>query len=319
MAPLRDSLSRLRDALKSPEGKNVLTFLAFLVIAAVLWFVQALNEDTQADLRCFVRITNVPDSLTRITPLPEAVNVSVRARGTDLIKFWQSKDPVIDIDYRLYKSGNKIYFGEASFKAFLRQKFGAGSVIQSVSPDSLSILFTSYPGVRMPVFDAVTVHAAPQHVVAGVKALQDSVTVFSSQSKIKATYVRTSELSLSGLTKSMVTKVPVIVPAGCRSIPDSIDIEITVEPLISKTLQVPVTGINVPDSFKILSSPPKVEVYYMLPMSIYKKGSKPSLRILADYGRRHNGKLPLQLQGVPKEFTNAFMSTDSVEYLIEHE
>lgn len=316
---MRDRLSRLHAALKSPEGKNVLTFLAFLVISAVLWFVQALNEDTQADLRCFVRITNVPDSLTRITPLPEAVNVSLRARGTDLIQFWRSKDPVIDIDYRAYKSGNKIYFGDASFKAFLRNKFGAGSVIQSVTPDSLSIVFTSYPGVRMPVFDAVTVHAAPQHVVAGVRKLQDSVTVYSEQSKIKQTYLRTSELSLNGLTKPMKVKVPVVVPPGCRAIPDSVDFEIIVEPLISKTLQVPVTGINVPDSFKILASPSKVEVYYMLPMSVYKKGTKPTLRITADYSRRSHGMLPLQLQGVPKEFTNAFMSTDSVEYLIEHE
>lgn len=316
---MRDRLSRLNDALKSPEGKNVLTFLAFLVIAAVLWFVQALNEDSQADLRCFVRITNVPDSLTRITPLPEAVNVSVRARGTDLIKYWKSKDPTIEIDYRSYKSGNKIYFSDASFKAFLRNKFGAGSVIQSVSPDSLSILFTSYPGVRVPVLDAILVQPAPQHVIAGVRRLQDSVTVYSLNSRIKASYVRTGEISFTGLSKSTVVKVPVSVPAGCRSIPDSIDVEITVEPLISKTLKVPVTGINVPDSFKILPSPSKVEVYYMLPMSLYKKGSTPRLRIEADYRRRSNGMLPLKLIGVPKEFTNAFMSTDSVEYLIDHE
>jgi len=316
---MRERLSRLNDALKSPEGRNVLTFLAFLVIAAVLWFVQALNEDAQADLRCFVRITNVPDSLTRITPLPEAVNVSVRARGTDLIKYWWSKDPTIDIDYRSYKSGSKIYFGEASFKALLRNKFGAGSVIQSVSPDSLSIVFTAYPGVRMPVLDAITVQAAPQHVIAGMRQLQDSVTIYSVNSKVKASYARTSEISLTGLSKSAIVKVPVAVPAGSRSIPDSIDVEIIVEPLISKTLNVPVTGINVPDSFKILPSPLKVEVYYMLPMSLYKKGSTPNLRIEADYHKRSNGMLPLRLIGVPKEFTNAFMSTDSVEYLIEHE
>lgn len=316
---MRDRLARLHEALKSPEGKNVLTFLAFLVIAAVLWFVQALNEDTQADLRCFVRITNVPDSLTRITPLPEAVNVSVRARGTDLIKYWRSKDPTIDIDYRSYKSGNKIYFGEASFKAFLRNKFGAGSVIQSVTPDSLSIVFTSYPGVRMPVHDAVTVRPAPQHVVVEVKKLQDSVTLYSINNKVRIPFVRTVDMSFTGIAKSSVVKVPVAVPAGCRSIPDSIDIEIIVEPLISKTLRVPVTGINLPDSFKILPSPSKVEVYYMLPMSQYKKGSMPDLRIEADYRRRSHGMLPLRLIGVPKEFTNAFMSTDSVEYLIEHE
>lgn len=316
---MRERLSRLHDALKSPEGKNVLTFLAFLLISAVLWFVQALNEDTQADLRCFVRITNVPDSLTRISPLPESVNVSLRARGTDLLKYWRSKDPTIDIDFRSYKSGNKIYFGDASFKALLRNKFGAGSVIQSVAPDSLSIVFTSYPGVRVPVISSVTAQPAPQHVIVSVNKLQDSVTLYSANGRLRRPYVRTNELSFSGLAKSQVVSVPVVVPAGCRAIPDSIDVEIIVEPLISKSLKVPVVGVNVPDSFKVLPSPADVEVYYMLPMSLYKKGSTPKLRIEADYSRRSKGMIPLKLIGVPKEFANAFMSTDSVEYLIEHE
>lgn len=315
---MRERVSRLYAALKSPEGKNVLTFLAFLVIAAVLWLVQTLNEDTQADLHCAVRISNVPDSLTRVSPLPEAINVSVRARGADLMKYWRS-DPTIDIDYQSYKSGNKIFFGEAAFKAFLRTKFGSGSVIQSVSPDSLSIAFTSYPGVRVPLINAVTANPAPQHVVLGMKLLQDSVTVYNSGGKATARSMRTAELSLSGLVKTTVVKVPVAVPAGSRSIPDSVSVEVNVEPLISKTLNVPVVGVNVPDSFKVLPLPSSVEVYYMLPMGLYKKGATPNLSIEADYGRRSRGMLPLRLKGVPKEYTNAFMATDSVGYLIEHE
>ncbi|MCM1451562.1 MAG: hypothetical protein NC102_04850 [Clostridium sp.] len=316
---MRERLSRLHDALKSPEGKNVITFLAFLVISSVLWFVQALNEDTQADLRCYVRITNVPDSLTRVSPLPEVVNVSVRARGTDLLKYWRSKDPAIDIDFRTYKSGNKIYFGEASFKAFLRNKFGAGSVIQSVTPDSLSVLFTSYPGVKLPVIDAVKVQPAPQHVVAGVRKLRDSVTIYSLDGRVRASHARTQEVTLTGLVKSTTVMVPIAVGKGQRAIPDSVGLEIIIEPLISKSLKVPVTSVNLPDSVKLLPSPSSVEVYYMLPMSLYKNGEMPELRIEADYSRRSKGMIPLRLIGVPKEFTNAFMSTDSVEYLIEHE
>lgn len=132
-------------------------------------------------------------------------------------------------------------------------------------------------------------------------------------------YVRTNELSLTGLVKTTVMKVPVAVPAGYRAIPDSVSVEIDVEPLISKTLSVPVIGINVPDSFKVLPLPSTVEVYYMLPMGLYKKGATPKLSIEADYSRRSNGMLPLSLKGVPKEYTNAFMSADSVGYLIEHE
>ncbi|MCC8113654.1 MAG: hypothetical protein LUD17_15580 [Bacteroidales bacterium] len=312
--------------LKSREGRNVITFLVFLVLSAVLWVILALNEDTQRDLRCGVRITNVPDSLTRVSPIPEAINVSVRAKGSQLMKYWWHKAPTMTIDYRQYRSGNKILFSEASMKAFFRSIVGGGSAqILSVTPDSLSVTFTSQPGIKLPVKLDAHVVPAPQYVLVNKpRTLTDSVTLYSlNDVNTMLKSIHTKKIVLNDVRKSQVMRVPLVVPERSRAIPDSVDVSIEVEPLISKTRKVSVVPVNVPRGMKLIAVPSQVEVYYMVPMSIYKKSeSDPKFRVEADYRTVTDSlseRIAVNLVYAPKDFTNVFLSTDSVDFILEQQ
>ncbi len=312
--------------LKSREGRNVITFLVFLVLSAVLWVILALNEDTQRDLRCGVRITNVPDSLTRVSPIPEAINVSVRAKGSQLMKYWWHKAPTMTIDYRQYRSGNKILFSEASMKAFFRSIVGGGSAqMLSVTPDSLSVTFTSQPGIKLPVKLDAHVVPAPQYVLVNKpRTLTDSVTLYSlNDVNTMLKSIHTKKIVLNDVRKSQVMRVPLVVPERSRAIPDSVDVSIEVEPLISKTRKVSVVPVNVPRGMKLIAVPSQVEVYYMVPMSIYKKSeSDPKFRVEADYRTVTDSlseRIAVNLVYAPKDFTNVFLSTDSVDFILEQQ
>lgn len=300
-----------------------MTFLVFIAISAVLWVVQSLNEEVQRDIRCTVRITNVPDSVTRVTPIPEAVNVSVRARGTQLLKYWWKQTPTISIDYRIYKTGNKIQFGESAMRAFFHSMVGQGSQVLSVTPDTLTIAFTSEAGVMLPVRSAVKVVPAPQYSLVGrVRLLTDSVEVFSLNGESsRMTYVPTQQISLIDIDKSQEVKVPLDLPPNSRAIPDSVKVSFQVEPLISKVRKVVITPVNVPAGMNLITVPSQVEVYYMVPMSLYKKSdSDPRFRVEADYRDIRNAdaeKIPIELVGVPLDYTNVYMSADSVDYILE--
>lgn len=317
---------RLHDinrSLRSPQGKNAITFLVFLLISAVLWIVMQLNEETQRDLSCPVTITNVPDSMVRISPMPEVFNVSVRGQGTQLIKYLWHQRPQMAIDYRQYKSGNKVVFSEAALRAFFRNMVGGSCQILSVTPDSLSVTFTSQPGVRLPVTVDAHVTPAPHYVITGgVKSLIDSVTLYSANG-LDTVYraLSTKPITLTDVRKSMIVRVPVRVPRGMRSIPDSVDLSIDVEPLISKTRKVSVTPLNVPKGMKLITVPQQVEIYYMVPMDVYKKNeTEPKFRVVVDYNDIKNPtqeKVPVKLAYAPRELLNVFVSADSVDYILE--
>lgn len=311
----------VRRWLRSTQGRNLVTYLIFVGIAVVLWMVQVMSEETQRDLRCRVVIVNVPDSLTRITPMPEAINVSVRARGTALARYvWSA--PQMSIDYNIYHTGQKVAFGEAALKSFFRNRIGNDCQIQSVTPDSLSILYTSQPGTLLPVKVEAKVVPGPQYALIGaVRSLTDSVTVFGLNGVPSVmTSVSTARITLNDVRAPRTLRIPLDVPSGYRAVPDSVDIHIDVEPLVSKIRKVTITPAGVPKGQTLILNPMQADVYYMVPMSVYKQQrGEPQFTVEAQYSSIRPGdrKVAISITHQPKEFLNIYLDTDSVEFVIE--
>lgn len=299
-----------------------MTFLLFLAISSVLWIVMTLNEESSRDLRCSVTVSNIPDSVVRISPIPPYINVSVRSRGTSMMKYLFTDDLNMNIDYRSYVTGNHFLLKEQALKAFFRSRLGSDVQIQSVTPDSISIFFSDSKGMKLPVKVDAHVIPGPQFTIIGkVRSLPDSVTLYSVETfprKLKS--VTTMPIVLNDVRNSQTLKVAIRTEKNVRAIPDSVDVHIDVEPLISKSRMVDVRTVNVPDGIRLIPVPNQVEVYYMVPMSVYKLAdSNPIFSVQADYNSiiEGNNKVAISLKSVPSNFLNVFLETDSVEFIME--
>ncbi len=299
-----------------------MTFLLFLAISTILWIVLTLNEESSRDLRCVVTLSNVPDSVVRISPVPPYLNVSVRSRGTSMLKYLFSDDLNMNIDYRNYVTGNQLLFKEQALKAFFRSRLGNDVQIQTVTPDSLSIYFSDNKGVKLPVKVDEHVVPSPQFAIIGkIRALTDSVMVYSVEplpKKLRS--VSTMPIVLNDVKSSQTIKVAIRTEKNTRAIPDSVEVRIDVEPLISKSRLVDVKPVNVPEGIRLIPVPNQVEVYYMVPMSVYKSAdSNPKFTVKADYNtiREGNDKIAISLTSAPSNFLNVFLETDSVEFIKE--
>ncbi len=322
MPALHDIVHRVSAALHSRRGKDVLMFLLFLVISVVLWSVLSLNEEEQYDVRMPVRITHVPDSVTLISKDPEALTVSVRARGSQLLKMTLGSVPTVNIDFRAYRNGEHLFLSNAELKALARTASG-GSQVSVLYPDSVSIPFTTHPGFKVPVVADARVSAGPRSALTGRPRLSvDSVRVFTVGGRLPDgfTSVTTEPVRLEDLDGPLTRRVRLVGPSGSRIIPDSIDISFDVEPLILKTRRVVIEPINAPSDIKLITFPAQIDVVYMVPMSAYTH-TDPHFRVVADY--RHidrnaaTTKVKLRLLDVPSNLQNVHLSADSAEYIIE--
>lgn len=308
--------------MRSQRGRNVMLFAAFVGLSAMMWFVQALNEYSERDMRCPVEITHVPDSLTRITPLPEAINVNIRAKGTDMLKYAVRSAPTLTFDFRTYKQGNSMALGNSTIKAYLRNKFGKDIEVQSASPDSLVVDFTPLPPVMVPVRADVKAIPAVQMVQVGrPHSLTDSVHIYSLVGiPASMRYVSTEPLTINDVHKSQVVRLALSVPRGMRAIPDSVDVSIEVEPMISRTVKTPVRVVNAPPGTKIILMPSQIDVYYGVPMSVFKRAdSDPTFDVVADYSKVPPGGelIPVEIVKMPSNFNHVYKSTDSLDFYIE--
>lgn len=321
---IKEQFGKVMAAVRSRRGRDSLMFLLFVAISAVLWLVLSLNEEEQFDVRLPMKITHVPDSVTLISPGPEALNVSLRARGTQVIKMLAGAMPTVSIDFRAYRSNGMLHLNATELKALARTTAG-GSQVSVVYPDSLSIPYTTHPGFIMPVNIDYKVTTGPQSALNGRPRISaDSVKVFMAPGlALPDNYnaVTTEPIRLTGLSDSETRRVRLLGPSGSRIIPDSIDVSFDVEPLIFKSRKVVIEPVNVPEGTKLITFPAQIDVFYMVPMSAYVK-SDPHFRIVADYRRiDHNNPskmMKLTLRDVPSNLQNVHLSVDSAEYIIEH-
>lgn len=318
---LRRFPSDIMAALRSQRGHNVLVFLTFLAIATVLWLVLALNDEDQRDVRLPVRITNVPDTVTIISKVPDNIGVSLRTRGSQLLKLTLGRIPTAQIDFRAFRTGDVIRLTDADLKAIARASLDGASIIV-VSPDSLNLAYTTDPGRPVPVTVDAVVTPGPRATITGKPHMSvDSVMLFTLSRADNVASVATEPVRITSLNETVTRRLRVIAPPGTRVVPDSIDVTFEVEPLIFKTRKVAVEPINVPLGHKLITFPAQVEVSYMVPVSVY-KSSEPRLRVVADYRNidrsAHSRNMRIRLVDVSPAFSNVQLASDSVEYIIEN-
>ncbi|MDE5568298.1 MAG: hypothetical protein K2K00_03155 [Muribaculaceae bacterium] len=317
---LNPIIKKVKDVYHSQRGRNLLVFLIFLFISTVLWCLLSFNEEDQFDVRMPVRLTNVPDSVTVITTPPSVISVSLRTRGTDMLKHSFGKPPTFDIDFRVYRYRNSVLLGSADVKAVARAAYGGANILVA-APDSINLAFTTRRGIPLPIVIDYQVTAGPQSTIAGKPTLSLDSTLIYSTGRIPSGVrsITTEPIRLTDLNRPTTTRVRLIAPRNTRVIPDSVDVTFNVEPLISKSRKVVIEPVNVPKGVKLITFPAQTEVLYMVPMSLY-NDSDPHFRVLADYNSiagSHSHKIKLRLRDVPSELQNVHLSADSAEYIIE--
>lgn len=322
MAGFRSTISKVMAALRSRRGHNFLVFLAFLVLSTLLWFVMALNDEEQCDVRMPLVLTNVPDSVTIISTPPQAIAVSLRTRGSQRLKLAWSGAPKINVDFRIYRSGNALHLSNTDLKSLARNAVDGASIIL-VSPDSLNLLFTTGKGTKLPVIVDYSVTAGPKSSFSGYPLLSvDSVKVYSLEpltARIEA--VATEPFRMTGLNESVTRRLALVPPPGTRVVPDSVDVTFNVEPLILKSRMVTVETQHVPEDRRLITFPARVEVIYMISLSDFKNNPDPHMKVVADYSTINHANptrnIRLKLMDVSANLQNVHLAADSAEYIIE--
>lgn len=306
----------------SPKGRDILVFCAFLLMSALLWLGKAMSENTQRDVRCDIEISEIPDSVMRVSNIPEAVNVSLSGSGMQMFikELWHR--PVIRVDYRKYMRNGAITLGGAEMRSLARQTLGQNINVLAINPDTLQVKFTSRPPVHLPVRVDARITTLPNCALTGEPTASiDSVWVYSVDPlPAGMTVVRTQPVRLADVSKSQTVRVPLATPADVRAVPDSIEVHIDVEPMISRTVTVPIHAINVPAGIRMILMPATVRVSYTMPMSRYNK-QRPRMLVNADYrsldANYSDNRIAIKLITAQSGFNNIYLETDSVEYIIE--
>ena len=321
MDPLLSDAKGRWKRLKATSGfHSAAIFLACVLTAALFWYILALNDNMQDGFFVKININDVPKNVTFISDVPDRVYVTIRDKGTSLMRHGRLKDPSIDIDFRRYAANGVLRYRRADMMAALRNTFGTNATVSSISIDSIRLDYTTNPGKRIPVVIDGDVGAASGFVIAG-RLISDPVSVvaYSTSENLdtlhKAHTVHFERLGLSESTKMEVRIRPM---AGIRTIPDEVQVRIPVETLVHKVVSVSVEPVNVPAGKGLLLVPSKVNVGFYVPMNRFNE-DETDIEVYVDYEdieRLRTKRIPVRIAKHPESLVNVSVVNDSVEYTI---
>lgn len=321
MARFKQIWQAVRIAVKNNRWtRNTLTFIGFVALAALFWFIMALNDNVQDTVEVKINVTNVPDTVTFINMPTEKIHVTVRDRGTSLLRTAAFETPVLSLNFNEFSQDGTLRVNRSEILAALKRTFGNSASIASMTLDSLHCVYTTNPGKRVPVVVCAEVSARSGMVVAG-KLIPDpmAVKVYSSRSVLDTVLrVYTEIIHRRNLEDNEVATVKLRSIPGARIIPDQVKVKIPVEPLVKKTQTVTIQTDNVPEGMDLLLFPQSVKVVYYVQMSKF-NDDNPQLDVRVDYrelNELHDNRLPLHLTRVPDYLYNAEVEEKTVEYTI---
>ncbi|MDE6485711.1 MAG: hypothetical protein K2L14_10015 [Duncaniella sp.] len=309
----------VEQAVHSSRGRDVLLYLLCVCVAFVFWLLLSLDTEVQRDFNVPVELVDVPDSITMLGKLPSAVEVSVKAKDSQLLRFeWGGLSP-IKIRWNEYERDGQLAITKAKLDTRVRDYFGQSALIVAVRPDSIMLPYTTLPGRKVKLIINADLEPNFQYIISGpVRASFDSVTIYSPVGLPHSlTSVETEPLIRSGMKDTTRFEIAVKPIEGCRIIPDKVTVTVPVEPLIVKNAGIPITTVNVPDNARLITFPSKVNVSYLVPISRYNDDY--NIKAFVNYQDARPGKQKLQvtLSKLPSIFRSPSIDPDSVEYILE--
>lgn len=312
--------SRIKAAVRSKRGKDVLLYLLFVAVAFVFWVFMSLDTQMQRDFEVPVELQNVPDSVTLITQPPEVLSVSVKGKDAQLLRFMWGKMSPVKFKWEDCAADNYVNLSSTRLLTRMRDYFGAGVQVVSCRPDSVKISYTTLPGVKVKLMVQADIRPQLQYIMSGApKADVDSVTLYSATDIPHSLRIVTTEpIVKSGLKDTARYEVKVKPISGIRIMPDRVNVTIPVEPLIARKRTINLETTNLPPDKRLVTFPSKIEISYLVPMSSYNNDYP--VKAYVDYKdvSLPGNKLPVNLSLIPDIYHNLTSNPTSVEYIIEN-
>lgn len=311
-------ITAFKNRIHSKQGKNIVLFLSCLLISYVFWILLNLNNEVQQEFVVPIELVNKPDSITLIDELPSNILITVKDKGSNLIKHQWSSGSNLKLKFNDHIANvDKFYLSKSEIETKMRSRFGSNAQIISLSPDSIRSTYTAKPGKKVKIEINGKTSANYQYVIGDIITSIDSAEVFSIAEIPQSLKIETNPFIWEELKDSITFTAKLKPIKGYKIIPAEIKITIPVEPLISKKKMVVISNINTPSGYNLITFPSTSEIDYLVPMSKYSEKDT-IVKVIADFKQsRNTDKLPLNIVNAPSYWQNISITPDSVEFIIE--
>lgn len=333
-------LARLKANFKyqtSSFKSRILVYLAFVLLAFVLWFYRALDDTFVANISYPVQYQNLPKNKILLSTPPEKVALRVRGNGytilSNKLKFKRPLDFNVN-SFLLYSQdydSMSVYILSRYAREELSQDLNSKNTdleIISIEPDSIFFTFARTKAKKVAIRPNIAnteMLLAEQHILNGtITSKPDSIDIIGPSAIIDTIqYIYTQELTPTALNDTFSKKIA-LAPIEQINFPiKKVNISIPVDRFTEFGYQIPIKTRNVPDSINMKLFPRSVKISFNIAHSNINKVSKNDFLPYIDYNEigartgQQSNRLSIKLDSTPKYVHAVRIYPSGAEYINE--
>lgn len=314
-------LSKLK-GINTPAGSELLLFLFFVLVSCCLWLMLTLNRDYETDLKFNLSVKEVPEDVS-FSSQDEELIVRVGDRGTTLMNYKLESFLPISVNYsELVNRKGRLTLPVAQLQKRIKKQLASSTAIISIHPDTL-LYYTQESAVRYPVLFNGNVAPARQYALGDIVLSPDSVWVFApAQVTDTLKYLSTAFFEKEELRDTLRIALPLQYADNVNCNPAEVNVTMPVYPFTQKSFDLPVHGIDFPDTYRLRTFPSRVQVKLNVKSDDYDLVNADDFEVgvsyLDIYGSDSN-RAEVKLLRAPSWVKDVRIVPENVEYIIEQQ
>jgi len=327
-----DVFKQLGQKIKNNVNHDFLTYLVFLLIAIVVWYMNALNKDYTTNMKFAVKYTDLPEDKVLTNTPSEYLTLNISAQGFTLLKYrFGLIFPLLTLEasYQTLRKRNnspqgEYYLNTQSAFDKIASQLSSNVRLRIIVPDTLNFLLSETVKKKLPVKSALQLQfdkgffpkgdmlIVPREVtVTGPEALVDTMQYVYTRTKVfkklRDTFKASVELQSIHQLRYSVNEVNIVQ---------------VIERYTEATITAPIEPINLPEGLTMKVFPGMVTINCMVPVTDYEKLQTYMFRAVVDYTSikdimDNQAKARVILLRTPDYTTNVKFNPKNVDFIIE--
>lgn len=331
---VKDFIQNIGDKIETinrREENRPLIFLVCLLVASVLWLVNALGKNFETEVKMPIHYVNLPGNKVLLNPPPPMLTVRIEAHGFSLLRNrlklsfypinFNLKAFITYAEDNLHGIHNRYPLESKRFISYISKQIGPEISILEISPDTLFFEFDDVIDQKKPVKANLQLGFSEQFFLFdSLRYTPDSVRVKGPKSILDTlSVIGTKNRRIKNLNTTVKKSLELEVDPQLEVYPKRIDVVIPVSAYSEYTGKFPISVTNLPDSLNLITFPGSVQVSCLVAVPNYGNISASSFLFFVDYQELVSGKSALTVNPVhsPSFIQNLKFSPHEVEYIIE--
>lgn len=316
------------DKEKIKANKKMVTYILFVGLATIFWFLNALSKEYTTTVNYPVSYSDFPAKKILSNELPTRLRLTVRAYGFDLLRYKLSFFQSLNFPVNEYTNNKMEKVGENNFlfptnrmTSQVATQLSSAISVTHISPDTINFQFSSLIEKKVPIHLNYNLKFEAQfRQGSDIVLMPDSILIVGARAILDSVkYIETDVLELWKLNETTKKKLGFVKIKGLKFSQNKVEVKVPVEQFTEAQKKVTLKVVNLPDSVFLRLFPHEIKMSYLVGLKDYETITPEQFEVEIDYKTIDlaNNKVKVNLINSPLNVSNVSFYPKEVAYLIE--